>query len=175
MRSGGDCRTDMWSANRCRSSRGLRLMRAFDTNALQFEPYLVGQPRRLPAGEAPALQRFQDGDCALVPALKTSGPIDSGKSARNRRVVDRNLCGANCSDRHRGVLFLKMTTQRDWRTVVRFSYKLQWRFALGGACANHLLSLGSLRGANNRNSGLDDSRLFTGDFSKRVSQPFFMI
>src|SRR6266516_5784780 len=54
----------MWSANRCRSSRGLRLMRAFDTNALQFEPYLVGQPRRLPAGEAPALQRFEDGHCA---------------------------------------------------------------------------------------------------------------
>src|SRR5205809_4582158 len=64
MRSGGDCRTDMWSANRCRSSRGLRLMRAFDTNALQFESYLVGQPRRLPAGEAPALQRFEDGHCA---------------------------------------------------------------------------------------------------------------
>ena len=31
-------------------------MRAFDTNALQIEPDLVGQPRRLPAGEAPALQ-----------------------------------------------------------------------------------------------------------------------
>ena len=31
-------------------------MKAFDTNAVQFERDLVGQPPRLPAGEAPALQ-----------------------------------------------------------------------------------------------------------------------
>jgi len=48
-------------------------------------------------------------------------------------------------------------------------------FALVGACANDLFGVGSLRGTDNGNSGLDDSRFFAGDFGKRVSKPFFMV
>src|SRR5436190_22513208 len=68
-----------------------------------------------------------------------------------------------------------MATQGNWRTIVRASYKLHSRFAFSSLRANDLLRLGSLRGGDNRNSRFNNSRFFTGDFSKRVSQPFFMI
>src|SRR6266487_631523 len=68
-----------------------------------------------------------------------------------------------------------MATQGNRQAVIRFVYKLQWRFAVSGSRANDLFGLGSLRGSDNRNSRFNDSSFFSGDFSDRVSQPFFMI
>ena len=68
-----------------------------------------------------------------------------------------------------------MATQGNRRAVIRFVYKLQWRFAVRGSLPNDLFGLGSLRDRNRGNSRFNNSRFFTGDFSKRVSQPFFMI
>src|SRR5260370_10275401 len=65
--------------------------------------------------------------------------------------------------------------QGNSRVVVRFSYKLQCRFAVSSSRANDLLRLGSLRGTDNWNCLLNNSRFFTRDLSERVSQPFFMI
>ena len=98
--------------------------------------------------------------------------------ASPRAIVDLStsiFAARSCSDCHRGVLFLIVARQSNWRAVVRFVYKLQWRFAFSGSRANDLFGLGSLRGSNNGNSGFNDSSFFSGDFSERVSQPFFMI
>ena len=103
-------------------------------------------------------------NCALIPFVKTSRPIDADKSARNCFVVDVERGQTNRGNRESGVLFLVIAAQTNWRSVVMLSYKLQWRFALGGACANDLFGVRSLRGTDNRNSGLDDSRFFAGDF-----------
>ena len=67
-------------------------------------------------------------DCAVVPLLKTSGPIDSGKSTRNRGLVDVDLRRAERTDCYRGVLFLMMARQCNWRAVV--TIRLQIAVAL---------------------------------------------
>src|SRR5947209_3049490 len=68
-----------------------------------------------------------------------------------------------------------LATQPNWRIVVISSYKFQWRFAFSRTFADHVFHLASLRGTDNGNSRLDDSRFFARYLSKRVSQPFFMI
>src|SRR5437773_7644306 len=68
-----------------------------------------------------------------------------------------------------------MATQGNRRAVIRFVYKLQWRFAVSGSRANDLFGLGSLRDRNHGNSRLNNSRFFARDLSQRVPQPFFMI
>src|SRR6266403_1442128 len=101
--------------------------------------------------------------CALIPRLKTSRPGDTGKPAGNCFVVDLDLCGMNGSNCHRGILFLIITAQRNWRPIVTFTYELQWRFAVGCSRANAFFGLRSLRGTNDRNAPLNDSRFFSRD------------
>src|SRR4029077_18857649 len=114
-------------------------------------------------------------NCARIPHLKTSGPVDTDKSARNRFVRDVDLCRMNRRDCQGGVLLLMLTAQRDWRLVIKISDKLQRRSALGGAHANHFSGIGLLWGRNNGDSRFYNPGFFSGDFSKRVSKPFLVI
>src|SRR6266700_5389801 len=93
-------------------------------------------------------------DGALIPHLKPSRPVDTGKPAGNCFVVDLDLCGMNGSNCHRGILFLIITAQRNWRPIVTFTYELQWPFALSGTRANNFFGLWSLRCRNDRNAPL---------------------
>src|SRR5437867_3032843 len=48
-------------------------------------------------------------DYLSIPLLKTSGAFDGRESARNRLLVDTDLCSMNRCDRDGGVLFLIIT------------------------------------------------------------------
>ena len=84
-------------------------------------------------------------DCALIPHLEPSRPVDTGKSAGNGFGVNINLCSADCCNGKSGILFLIVTTQSNWRPIVRFTYELKWRFAFGASHANDFLRIWSLR------------------------------
>src|SRR5215471_14989255 len=107
-------------------------------------------------------------DGALIPHLKPSGPVDSGKPAGYRFLANLDLCGMNRCNCHGGILFLMITTQSNWRLVVRFSYELQWRFAFSGSRAYDFFGFWSLRSRDNWNSTLNDSRFFSRDLRKRI-------
>src|SRR5438552_15326190 len=114
-------------------------------------------------------------DGALVPHLKPSRPVDTGKSAGNCFVVDLDRCGANGSDRHSSILLLMLTAQSNWRPIVTFTYELKWRFAFGGSRANDFFRFWSLLGRNDRNATLNDSRFFSRDLRDCLTQPLFVI
>src|SRR5438128_9937385 len=83
-------------------------------------------------------------DCALVPLLKTGGAFDGSKSARNRFVVNVDVCRMNRGDCDGGLRFWVLTGQGNWPTVLRFGHTLQSRFPLGcstrdAVCGSQLL------------------------------------
>ena len=63
-------------------------------------------------------------DSAFVPTLKTPRPLDGGKAAGNRSLIDLDISGTNGCDCDCGVELLMFATQRDWRFGVGFIDKL---------------------------------------------------
>src|SRR6478672_2760280 len=114
-------------------------------------------------------------DSALVPFLKTSGPLDRRKAAHNRFFAELDIRGPNGCDCYCGILFLVFTTQSYWRPVVSLIYELHWRTAFSGSRANDFFGLRLLRRRNDWHARFDNSCFFTGDLSQVVSKPHFMV
>src|SRR5437016_6236493 len=112
---------------------------------------------------------------ALIPPLETGRPVDIRKSASSRGLVDINLGSAQRSNCKSGILLLMRPGESDRGFVIGRSCEFDWRFAFSSPRADYFFRSRSLRSRNYGDPRFDNPSFFSRDFSKRVSQPFFMI
>src|SRR6266540_7395244 len=96
-------------------------------------------------------------DGALVPHLKPSGPLDTGKSASNGFVVDLDLCRMNRRDCYGGILFLMRSRKRNWRFLIGLEHEFERRPALHSTSTKYFFGFSSLRRRHHRDSWLNNS------------------
>src|SRR4030095_9218244 len=112
---------------------------------------------------------------SFVPTLETRRPFDVGKSTNDCGFADVYLGGTQCSDSESRILLLIRPGESDRRFHGRRSDIFDWCFAFSSSRADRFFRFRSLGRGNNRNLSLDDSSFFSRDFSKRLSQPLFVV
>ena len=89
-------------------------------------------------------------DDALIPSLKTRGPVNIRQTTSDRFFADCDAAGAQRRDGERSILPLMRSGQRDGSFHIRLAHDLECRLTFGRARAQHFFGLGFLRRRNDR-------------------------
>src|SRR4051794_27875393 len=112
----------------------------------------------------------------VVPALETTGPVDSDETSRNFLFGDIDFSDAQGRHGEGRVFLLVFPLQPNLRSaVIDRRYKFERSLALDGTRTNDLLGGWLLLGRHHRHLEFDDPSLFAGDRFEGIAQPFLMV